>query len=60
MKYFSIALDLISIFLNIAIIICLVSSFKKKNEKMENGDNIPKFVEDSFSLDYADKAWWLE
>lgn len=24
-----------------------------------DGGNIPKFVEDSFSLDYADKAWWM-
>lgn len=23
------------------------------------GDNIRKFVADSFSLDYADKAWWI-
>ena len=24
------------------------------------GENITKFVFDSFSLDYAVKAWWLE
>lgn len=24
------------------------------------GRNIPKSVEDSFSLDHADKAWWME
>lgn len=36
-KHLSIALDIISIFLNIVIIICLVSSFKKKSEETENG-----------------------
>lgn len=25
-----------------------------------DGGNIPQFVEDSFSLDYATKAWWLD
>lgn len=35
-KYLSIALDVISIFLNIAIIICLVSSLKRKCEGSEN------------------------
>ena len=30
------------------------------NPRRPGGDNIPKFVEDSFSLDYADKAWWME
>ena len=25
-----------------------------------DGGNIPKFVRDSFSLDYTDKAWWIE
>lgn len=39
LKYLSIALDVISIFLNIAIIICLVSSFKKKSEGTDNGEN---------------------
>jgi len=38
-KYLSIALDVISIFLNIVIIICLVSSFKKKSEETENVEN---------------------
>lgn len=38
-KYLSTALDVISIFLNIAIIICLASSFKKKSEETENGEN---------------------
>ena len=30
------------------------------NPRRPGGDNILKFVEDSFSLDYADKAWWME
>lgn len=38
-KYLSIALDVISIILNIAIVICLVSSFKKKSEETGNGEN---------------------
>lgn len=38
-KYLSIALDVLSVFLNIAIIICLVSSFKKKDEETENVEN---------------------
>lgn len=35
-------------------------AMKKRNEDPQHpdGGNIPKFVEDSFSLDYADKAWW--
>ena len=30
------------------------------NPAHPEGENIPKFVSDSFSLDYAVKAWWLE
>ncbi len=30
------------------------------NPRRPSGDNIPKFVEDSFSLDYADKVWWIK
>ncbi len=33
---------------------------EKVNPRRPDGENIPKFVEDSFSLDYADKAWWME
>lgn len=28
--------------------------------RLLGNENISKFVEDSFSLDYADKAWWIE
>lgn len=43
-KYLSITLDVISIFLNIAIIICLVSSFKKKSEETEMSKMAKEFV----------------
>lgn len=29
------------------------------NLRYPESDNVAKFVEDSFSLDYADKAWWI-
>lgn len=30
------------------------------NPQRPDGDILSKFVDDSFSLDYADKAWWME
>lgn len=32
---------------------------QRRNPRYPDGDNIPKFVDESFSLDYADKAWWI-
>ena len=31
-----------------------------KDSRYPDDGNIPQFVTDSFSLDYADKAWWLK
>lgn len=31
-----------------------------KDTRYPDDSNIPKFVNESFSLDYADKAWWME
>lgn len=34
-------------------------AMKEQNENPRYPDgNVPKFVEDSFSLDYSDKVWW--
>jgi len=38
-KILKIALDVISVLLNIAIIICLVYSFRRKSEETEQGEN---------------------
>lgn len=32
---------------------------KGENPRYPDDGNIPKFVDESFSLDYADKAWWI-
>ena len=31
-----------------------------KDSRYSEDSNILKFVNESFSLDYADKAWWME
>lgn len=37
----------------------LRESFDDEKFSIERMLNIPKFVKESFSLDFADKAWWL-
>lgn len=35
-----------------------VMKAQKENPRYPDGGNIPRFVGDSFSLDYSDKVWW--